>query len=37
MCSDDICSSSAGAQKKGKRRSKQDETQFTTKNGANPF
>jgi hypothetical protein len=32
----DICSSSAGAQKKGKRVSKQDETQFTTKNGSFP-
>jgi hypothetical protein len=30
--SENICSSSAGAQEKGKRGPKQDETQFTTKN-----
>jgi hypothetical protein len=33
--SENICSSNWGAQEKGKRGwSKQDETQFTTKNGA---
>jgi len=32
--SESICSSSAGAQGKGKRGPKQDKTQFTTKNGA---
>jgi hypothetical protein len=31
--SKNICSSSGGAQEKGKRGSKHDETQFTTKNG----
>jgi hypothetical protein len=32
--SENIYSSSGGADEKGKRESKQDETQFTTKNGA---
>jgi hypothetical protein len=32
--SENICSSSGGAQEKGKRGSKQDETQFDTKSGA---
>jgi len=34
MRSENICSSSGGAQEKGKRGSKQDETQFTTKKEA---